>query len=189
MHLLNSISANFSVDWTNQVTCPITCIHEARWHIKSQAIHHYLWHIQINEISPVLKPCISLGSYQSMAKDIGFRLFPHLSLTWMRNLIKIFPVLLLLGRNVALRENTTWNQLLSVKGVYWSPPGINCCLLKAFTGHHLGCYSVQSPGRGGRTHPLMLCSVSLTMVTWIRITALVGLKSHYPFHVSTLVGS
>ena len=28
-----------------------------------------------------------------------------------------------------------------------------------------------------------------TVVTWIRITALVGLKSHYPFHVSTLVGS
>ena len=31
--------------------------------------------------------------------------------------------------------------------------------------------------------------LSVTVVTWIRITALVGLKSHYPFHVSTLVGS
>src|SRR4029434_2402024 len=30
---------------------------------------------------------------------------------------------------------------------------------------------------------------TMTVVTWIRITALVGLKSHYPFHVSTLVGS
>src|SRR4029434_4723488 len=32
-------------------------------------------------------------------------------------------------------------------------------------------------------------ALSVTVVTWIRITALVGLKSRYPFHVSTLVGS
>src|SRR4029434_3956205 len=36
------------------------------------------------------------------------------------------------------------------------------------------------------SHPV---KKTMTVGTWIRITALVGLKSHYPFHVSTLVGS
>src|SRR4029434_8923341 len=40
----------------------------------------------------------------------------------------------------------------------------------------------------GYLTPLKAKCPSVTVVTWIRITALVGLKSHYPFHVSTLVG-